>query len=117
MFRFRRGFMRMLRASLWLLIAVLITSTAWSQAGVGTIRGVVSDPTKAVIPNAVVKLTNTATNVERSTKTNEVGLYIFPDVVPGPYRVTAEAPGLKSFEATITLTVLQDVQVDAVLQL
>jgi hypothetical protein len=70
-----------------------------------------------MVPRATVRLANTDTNVTRTTQTNDVGLYFFSDVIPGPYRITMEAPNLRTYEATLTVFVLQDVRVDGVLEL
>ena len=107
--------MRKLGVSLCLVL--FAAGTAWPQAGVSTVRGVVEDPSHAVVPKATIRLTNTDTNVTRTTQTNDVGLYIFPDVIPGPYRITMEASGLNAFQATLTVFVLQEVRVDGVLAL
>jgi hypothetical protein len=53
--------------------------------------------------------------MEIPTKTNEVGLFVFPAVTPGPYRVTMEAPGFQKFEGALTVMVQTDVTVDGVL--
>jgi hypothetical protein len=95
---------------------VLFAAAAWPQASNSTVRGQVTDQAHAVITNAVVKLTNTATNVARSTTTNQAGLYVFPGVTPGPYRITAELPGMQRFEGTLTVQVQQDAVVDIALQ-
>jgi hypothetical protein len=95
---------------------VAATATVWPQASTSTVGGSVHDATKAVIPNAAVTLTGTATNVERKTTTNSDGLFAFPGVVPGPYRITIEAPGMKRFEGTLTVQVQVDAQVDAMMK-
>jgi hypothetical protein len=82
-------------------LVALLGVPVWSQSSTGSVRGVVADQTKAVIVNASVVLTNTATNVESRTVTNNVGIYVFPAVVPGPYRLTVEAPNMQKFEGTL----------------
>ena len=109
--------MRTTSLSLLLVLFLLGAGTVWPQAGVSSVRGVVRDQTQAVVPGATVTLTNTATNVARNTTTNEVGIYVFPAVVPGPYRITMEAAGFQKFEGTLTVMVQQDVTVDGVLAL
>src|SRR5438067_11469597 len=89
---------------------------AWPQASSSTVRGTVSDQQQAAVPKANVTLTNTSTNVARSTSTNESGVYVFPAVVPGPYRLTVDFPGMQKFEANLTVQVQQDPSVDVVLQ-
>ena len=71
--------------SFWTLLAALLLATpaAWPQASSTTVRGTVHDQAQAVVSQASVKLTNTATNVVHTTKTNEAGLYVFPGLIPG----------------------------------
>ena len=98
----------------WALILFLfVAGTAWPQVSSSTVRGTVRDISQAVIQSANVTLLNTATNVSRETHTNEVGIYVFPGVIAGAYRITAEAPGFQKFEGN--LTVQQDATVDALL--
>ena len=49
----------------------------------GTVQGVVTDNTGAVIPGAEVKVTNIETGVEITSTTNEVGFYAVPSLNPG----------------------------------
>src|SRR5512133_1378145 len=93
----------------------MLAGTAWPQASTSTVRGAVRDQTQAVVPAATITLTNTQTNVARTTQSNEVGLYVFPGVTPGPYRISIQATGFQTFEATVTVQVQQDVTVDGVL--
>jgi hypothetical protein len=60
------------------------------------LSGVVSDPSGAVIPGAVVAVTNTGTNVARSTTTNAEGIYSLPGLIPGSYRLTAQFEGFRT---------------------
>lgn len=100
-----------------LLGALFLTApSAWPQASSATVRGTVYDAASAVIPAARVTLTNSATNVARTTSTNEAGIYVFPGVIPGPYTVTVELPGMQKFEGSLTVRTQQDAVVDAVLQ-
>src|SRR5437879_9382442 len=73
----------------------------------GEITGEVKDQSGAVAPNASLTVTNTATNVSRTTRTNEAGIYSFPDLVPGPYHVTVEGAG---FEAMMGSNIEVEVQ-------
>src|SRR5439155_7367429 len=54
--------------------------------------------------------------VARNTSTNESGVYVFPGVVPGPYHIAVDFPGMQKFEANLTVQVQQDPSVDVVLQ-
>src|SRR5262252_1952159 len=97
-------------------IALLFASAAWAQGGNSTVRGSVRDQAQAVIPGAAVTLTNTNTNVARSTLSNDAGIYSFPGVIPGPYRLTGEHPGMQKFEGTLTVQTSSDVSVEITLQ-
>ncbi|HOK48344.1 MAG TPA: carboxypeptidase-like regulatory domain-containing protein, partial [Bryobacteraceae bacterium] len=79
----------------------------------GEIVGEVKDASGAVIPGANVTVTNTATNTSRSVVTNEAGLYAFPALVPGPYRLRVEASGFKTINrGDIELQVQQTARLD-----
>ena len=64
------------------------------------IKGTVTDPTGAVIPNATVTVTNTQTGVTFKTTTSSSGDYLFPALPIGTYSVAAAVPGFKGFSAT-----------------
>ncbi len=76
-------------------LALLFGGLGWTQEPRGTILGRVVDPSGAVIPNASVKITNTATGVTITVVTNAQGNYVAPYLIPGTYRVEAEAAGFK----------------------
>jgi len=98
------------------LLLALLAAPAWPQSSNGSVRGTVQDPTSAVIPNVSVALTNTATGVALKTVSNEVGIYVFPSVLPGPYKLEAESAGMKKFEATLTVQTQQSATIDITLQ-
>src|SRR5271157_1948673 len=74
---------------------VLLSPPAFGQGAAGSVLGEVRDTSGAVIPNASVTLTNTATGVTTTTKTDIQGLYVFPYVQPGLYDVSASAAGFQ----------------------
>ena len=66
----------------------------WSQStSSGTVAGSVTDPSNAVVPGATVALTDSSTNIARTTTTNKEGHYIFVDVTPGVYRISVTKSG------------------------
>jgi len=66
--------------------------------------GRVTDPQGAVIRGAGVTVTSTATNVVRTTATNDRGLWQIQLLLPGKYHFTVEAPGFRTEQRTgITL--------------
>ena len=92
--------MRSVARFIWTVLLILATSIGlWAQAGTGSITGLISDPSGAVVLNAQVTLTNEATGVVRATKPTSAGVYTFSAVTVGSYRVTVEAPGFTPFKA------------------
>ena len=107
------------------IVAVLVVSSAslHAQNSQGTILGHVTDPSGAVLSGATVRVTNVATSVSRTAKTNAVGDYVFVNIPPGNYDVTVEAPGFSGSRASalrldVEATLRQDfhMQVGAVRQ-
>jgi len=82
---------------LLVLLTVLPTTICWAQlSSQAQIAGLVADGTGASIPEAEIKATNTATNVEYRSVSNEAGAYIISSLVPGPYKVTVSKTGFKT---------------------
>jgi len=84
----------------WRLVAatcvlLLCASSAHAQFDSAQISGVVQDTTGAVLPGVDVTLVNVGTGIERQAVTNEAGLYTFPTVPVGEYRITAMLAGFK----------------------
>ena len=78
---------------------VLLHATLAAQTSRGTVTGLVTDAQKAAVPGAKVELTGIATNVTRTTQTNESGLYRFDAVDPGPYKLTVQSTGFRTASA------------------
>src|SRR5262245_13043768 len=112
---------RKFRKAFWLgvlcLSLVLVSQSVFAQTGRGTIQGVVRDASKAVVPGAQVVLTNTGTNVSQTGQTNDVGLYYFGALQPGPYTLNVEVTGFKKWEGKLELQVGQNAVVDVPLEL
>ena len=79
-------------------------ANAQASTAAGTITGTVTDAKGAVIPNAAVTITNTATNVAKSITADGSGFYSAGSLVPGTYKVSVTAPG---FSVTNTTLVVQ----------
>jgi hypothetical protein len=81
-----------------------------------TIAGTVTDPSGAVVPNATITLTDTATGQVRQATSNAAGAFSFPNLAHGTYNLTAKAAGFKSFSRNgIVLNVAQTLQENALL--
>src|ERR1700676_1203166 len=89
------------------LAGLFLFSSLASAQTLGSITGEVRDSSGAVMPNASVTVTNTATNASRSTATNNAGIYVFPDLVPGTYEARVQAAG---FEPQVKTNVVLQVQ-------
>jgi hypothetical protein len=79
------------------LLLLLVASVATAQMA-GSIRGIVSDTTGAVVPGATVTLTNEGTRFSRNMVTDAKGNYFFAAVQPGSYSLLVEIQGFKSVE-------------------
>src|SRR5215475_14656743 len=79
-----------------LVLSLLLSSTsliAQEISTTGSIGGTVTDQTGAVIPGA--KVTVSGPIGERTTTSNDRGLFEVSGLVPGNYKVTAEQSGFK----------------------
>src|SRR5262245_36993121 len=67
-----------------------------AQVTTGTVSGVVTDSAQAVVPNAAVQITNEATGVARTLKTDETGRFAFTNLQPAVYELNVSASGFKA---------------------
>ena len=86
------------------------------QLSNATIKGTVTDPSGAVLPQANVELLNTGTGERREQRTTGDGLYNFAALPPGNYQVKAAAPGFSDWTGKLTLRVAQEAVVNAVME-
>src|SRR5215468_9356066 len=101
--------------------ALLLTLTfvaAWAQStATGTVSGLVTDPSNAVIVGASVKLTDTSTNTSRDTTTNDAGRFIFVNVTPGTYDIKISKTGFaQAVVSHVTVEIGQVSAANAVLK-
>ena len=110
------------RRALFLAAALAVVSSLapfarGQQLATAGIYGAVVDAQGAVVPAAHVTLTDIARNQQRETVTNGEGLYTFPSIPVGDYRIRIEHPGFSSVEQTaIHLEVNDNRKLDVVLQ-
>src|SRR5690242_20577613 len=91
------GFQTIVWTTAFLLCGI---SVSQAQVSSGSVGGVVTDPSHAGVPGAVVTLVSPETGAERSTKTGSNGNYSFPTAPAGIYAIRVEAPGFRTSEVT-----------------
>src|SRR5438874_3529078 len=76
------------------LVFFMFSIVAFGQAQTGTLRGTVTDPNGGVVAGVTITAKNQTTGItSASVTTNSDGVFSIPNLVPGPYTVTAEQTG------------------------
>jgi hypothetical protein len=89
-----------------------------SQSTSGSILGVVTDPSSALVGSAEVSAENEATGVRSRVETGSAGAYAIPNLVPGRYRITVKKQGFKVLvRAGIDLIIDQKLRLDLALEM
>ena len=70
------------------------------QSSNGQITGLVTDATGAAVEGTTISAINTATGVSYTSTSNSAGVYVLPQLVPGPYKVTMSKEGFATLERT-----------------
>jgi hypothetical protein len=91
----------------WLLFS-LVATFAWAQSETATVSGQVVDPSGLKIAGAQVKLVDIDRDTSASVNTNNTGLYTFPSVRPGRYRMEVTAASFKVVNVTGVTVNVQD---------
>jgi hypothetical protein len=99
-------------------LAASATVPAWSQVTTGTLQGVVTDPSGALVPEALVDARHRQTGLQRQTKSGPQGRFSLPLLPVGSYDVQVSAPGnLRWVSAGIEVAVGETAVVDAVMRI
>lgn len=85
-----------------ILLLVLSALTVHAQS-LARVDGIVADQTKAIVIGAKVTIRNSETGVTASQISDSAGQYVFPSVLPGTYKLTAQLTGFKTFTRTIVV--------------
>jgi hypothetical protein len=94
---------RRLAIAFVLAVAFILTVAAVSHAQYhvnGSITGTITDPSGAVVAGVKVTVNDVATNASQSTTTNSSGVYLFSDIAPATYTVTAAKEGFRVCQGT-----------------
>src|SRR5436305_11696251 len=105
--------------SLRVVLPLIFAATALlAQTEKATVRGTVTDSTGAVVPEAIITVSDIATNLDRKTASDSNGNFEVPNLQPGTYSVKADKVGFRSFvAASVLLDAGQVRRVDIPLQL
>ncbi|MBI5086095.1 MAG: TonB-dependent receptor, partial [Acidobacteria bacterium] len=96
-----------------LIVLALLALAATAQSITGSITGVITDSTGAVIPGATVQVINVDTNIRTSIQTDSGGNYAAALLPRGNYRMEVSAKGFKSLvREGIVLQVQQTARID-----
>jgi len=89
-----------------------------AQSGnAGAVRGTVTDPTGAVIPNATVHLTNGSSGLDRTASTDNLGQFSFSSVPFNPYRIAVSANGFAPLNQSCEIRSVVGITLKLVLQI
>ncbi len=108
-----------IRQELWRLILLLSVGciVARGQTFQGSFTGTITDPSGAMVPGAVVTVTENDKGFSRSSTTSNDGSYEIPLLPPGRYILRAQKEGFIKIErGPMTLLVNQHLRMDLSLQ-
>ena len=100
----------------WVLLCILSsTSLAFGQIATTSLRGIIKDPSGAVVPNARVTIADRDTGSSFSATANAAGQYEFAQIPPARYTITVTATGFADQVKLAELLVNQPATIDFVL--
>src|SRR5579863_7448186 len=82
------------------MLAALSAVDLPAQSIYGTLTGIVSDASGAVLPKANLKLRDENSGSMRDSVTNAEGFFTFVSLPPGSYQLTVETPGFETYKQT-----------------
>ena len=84
---------RRLRVVAALAVFLALATGAAAQTETGRITGVVTDATGGILPGVTVTAKAVGTGATRELTTDSAGQYVFANLPPGPYEITANLAG------------------------
>jgi hypothetical protein len=101
-----------------LLALVFAALSLPAQSGnAGAVRGSVTDPSGAVIPNAAVRLSNAVSGFDRSASTDSLGQFSFSNVPFNNYRIAVTADGFAPLTQSLGIQSVIGTSLKLVLQI
>ena len=89
-----------------ILVLSLLLCPALAQQTTGNVRGIVKDPTGAIIPNAHVTITNKRTSNSLTTESSGDGEFRFNNLLSSDYQITVEVASFKKLTLSDVRVVL-----------
>ena len=80
------------------------------------LTGTVKDPSGAVIPNASIVIRDATAQNVRTVTTDRTGRYVVDELLPGNYKVEAQAPGFNTQQVTVTVAGSQQSVANVILE-
>jgi hypothetical protein len=106
------------RVILVLICAFILPVGAWGQLYTGSLTGVVTDPSGAVVPDTRVVLTDIDKGYTTNTTTDSVGRYLFRNLAPSKYKIGVTSSGFRPYEQTgISIEVNQNASLNIALEM
>ena len=97
----------------WILLCILSTATlAFSQIASTSLRGLVKDPSGALVPGAKIALLDKATGQTFSGVSAATGFYSFDQLPPATYTITVSSAGFADQSKVAELLVNQPATID-----
>ena len=84
---------------------LIVSTPVRAQVSGATLSGIITDAQGGAVPDAKITITNVATSVAIDTTTNASGAYTAANLNAGDYNVSISAPGFKTSQSNVTLTV------------
>lgn len=100
-----------------LIVLILALNIAHAQSGnAGAVRGTLTDPSGAVVPNVEVHLVNDVSGFDRTERTDVHGQFVFSNVPFNPYRVLVSAKGFATISRSFEIRSVVGTTLQLVLQ-
>jgi hypothetical protein len=90
---------------------------AQGLGGVGTVQGVVKDPTGGVMQAVTITLTSPVSGFKRDATTDSVGRFTFGNLPPNSYHIAVDVQGFQRFEQDINVRGGAPIELTLTLQL
>ena len=97
----QRGTISRILPILFLFLAALSAPAQSGNAGI--VRGTLTDPSGAVVPNVVVHLVNDVSGFDQTTTTSANGLFVFSNVPFNPYRISVSVNGFAPLNQNVEI--------------